>query len=331
MLHVTNGDIAVERMRDGGLRGTCLPWRDVLHEGPVPQVDSLEGLSAIRARHLADNDYGEHARIAAQFAERDAMLGRCDAFNEVVLWFEQDPYDELQLLQVLDWLGHYPKPVPVFLILVDDYPGIDDFVGLGQLSPAQLVGLLDSRIPVTPRHFQAATQAWRAYRQPDPRAFASLVEADGDELPGLQAAALRLLEELPSVANGLSRTEQAALDAVRQGIENPVEIFADVRSREQRPWLGDWPFWRQLAALAEGPEPLLQTTSGTPFHHPPRHPAGPAFESQRLRLTPSGREVLENRRDAVKLRSIDRWLGGTHLTNRSAWRWNEQSKGLVSP
>lgn len=331
MLHVTNGDFAVERMRDGGLPGAYLPWRDVLHEGPVPQVDSLEDLSAMRARHLADSDYGEHARIAAQFAERDAMLGRCEDFNEVVLWFEQDPYDHLQMWQVLDWLGHRPKAVAVSLILVDDHPGIDGLVGLGRLSPAQLVGLLDSRIPVTPRHFQAATQSWRAFRQPDPRAFASLVEMDGDELPGLQAAVLRLLEELPSTANGLSRTEQAALDAVRQGIENPAGIFSEVRSREQRPWLGDWPFWRLLAELAEGPEPLLETASGSPFRHPPRHPDGQAFESQRLRLTPSGREVLENRSDAVKLRSIDRWLGGTHLTNRSPWRWNEQSKGLVSP
>ncbi|MEK6209644.1 MAG: hypothetical protein AABM64_04590 [Pseudomonadota bacterium] len=48
MLHITNGDIAVERMRDGGLRGEYLPWRDALHEGPVPVTATLEELSAIR-------------------------------------------------------------------------------------------------------------------------------------------------------------------------------------------------------------------------------------------------------------------------------------------
>ena len=35
-LIITNGDDAVARMREAGIRGEILPWRDILHEGPVP-------------------------------------------------------------------------------------------------------------------------------------------------------------------------------------------------------------------------------------------------------------------------------------------------------
>lgn len=36
MLHVTSGACAGERLRAAGVQGTLPPWRDVLHDGPVP-------------------------------------------------------------------------------------------------------------------------------------------------------------------------------------------------------------------------------------------------------------------------------------------------------
>ena len=54
MLHITNGDSAVRIMREAGVSGELLPWRDVLHEGPVPMTDSLAQLSQIRAQFIAD-------------------------------------------------------------------------------------------------------------------------------------------------------------------------------------------------------------------------------------------------------------------------------------
>ena len=45
MLHVTNGDSAVAKLRAAGIEGDMLPWRDALHEGPV-----RAGLDAVRLR-----------------------------------------------------------------------------------------------------------------------------------------------------------------------------------------------------------------------------------------------------------------------------------------
>lgn len=331
MLHVTNGDIAVERMREGALPGEYLPWRDVLHEGPVPLTATLAELSALRARYLADNGFGERDLIAREFAERDGLLGRYAEFKEVVFWFEHDLYDQLQLIQVLDWMGGRVNLTPVSLIVVGTYPGIDRFVGIGQLSGTQLVGLLDTRIPATPAHFAAASEAWLAFRQSTPEALFRLLEREVPALPYLRGAVLRLLEELPGARNGLSRTQRAALGVISQGIEHPLEIFRQTQALEQRPFLGDWSFWKVLADMARGGEPLLETADGSPFRHPPLQLDGEAFDAQRLHLTRAGQEVLQNRRDATRLIPLDRWLGGTRLTNRSAWRWNEEAQQLVNP
>jgi len=148
-------------------------------------------------------------------------------------------------------------------------------------------------------------------------------------LPDLGSALTRLLQELPSKANGLSRTEHAALSAVAEGARAPAEVFVAVHTREERPFMGDFPFWRLLARLASGPTALLELASGARPRFPPQVPAAAAFGAQRFRLTAAGREVLELKRDAVQTIGIDRWWGGTHLTSDGkVWRWDQATEAL---
>jgi hypothetical protein len=331
MLHITNGDIAVERMREGRLAGTYLPWRDMLHEGPVPNTRNLVELSTIRARYLAESGYGNEHYIREQFKERDSRLIAARGEDEIVLWFEHDLFDLLQLLQVLDWLGSHTGDRRVSLIVVANYPGIARFVGLGQLTPEQLVGLLDSRVPATAEHFLAARNGWRAFRESSPRAWRTLLDADWTHMPYMPGGVQRLLEEFPSASNGLSRTERATLGVVSEGASSPRDIFAGVHALEERPFIGDWPFWRLLSRMARPPCALLRLERGARFFYPPRVPDGPEFNAQRLSLTEHGREVLENRSDAVRLRGIDRWLGGTHLEPHHLWRWDGETRRLIAP
>jgi hypothetical protein len=116
---------------------------------------------------------------------------------------------------------------------------------------------------------------------------------------------------------------------VAEGARAPAEIFVAVHTREDRPFMGDWSFWRVLARLACG-SGLLELASGARPRFPPQVPAAAAFGAQRFRLTPAGREVLEGRRDAIHTIGIDRWLGGTHLhANGTVWRWNAAKRSLA--
>ena len=102
MLHVTNGDSAVGVLRRA-VEGEFLPWRDVLHEGPVHAGLPLDALSRRRAAFIASAGWASLPQIEKDFLERDAKLRNSLAHAEVVLWFEHDLYDQLQLIQVLDW------------------------------------------------------------------------------------------------------------------------------------------------------------------------------------------------------------------------------------
>ncbi len=204
MLHITNGDCAAAVLSQV-VSGSILPWRDVLHEGPARAGLSLEALSAERARFIAAAGWGSLPQVENEFKTRDAAFRRAGEHDEIVLWFEHDLYDQLQLIQVLDGLAELRGP-PISLVCEAEY--------LGNMAPDRAAELFALRNPVTRRHLQEARAAWTAFRSPDPRALENLKITS---LPFLGAALRRHLEEFPWVTDGLSRTERQIVQALREG------------------------------------------------------------------------------------------------------------------
>ena len=345
-LHVTNGDHAGDKLR-GFVDGPVIIMADVLHEGPCPPVDG-EAWHELRARFLA-SDFGApyEATKASLTAADEAMAAALEHGDENVLWFEHDLFDQLQVIRILDLLvrlkpdmtaGHVASGFSrtsslVSLICIDRFPGIDRFIGLGQLTAAQLAMLPGTRLPVTRGHFTLASDAWRAFRSPDPSELlriamqldASRVASSegGAALRFLGAALLRFLAEFPSTSNGLSRTEQLALEALAAGPSIAGDLFGATQLKEAQPFLGDLPFFDMLRRLASANVPLVTVQAGG---------GDTDLSGQRAAITHSGRDVLAGRADHVRLNGIDVWRGGVHLagSDSSPWRWDERDETLVS-
>ncbi len=289
MLHVTNGDSAASTLRRTGITGPVVSWRDILHEGPVPAGMPLEALSDFRVRILAGFGVAPFERLSADFGARDSALRNA---RRIVLWFEHDLYDQLQLIQILDTVAGQPGAV-CDLICLDRYPGISPFHGLGQLSPAQLAGLWPGRRRVTPAQFGTARAAWRAFRSPEPTALDALLRRDLSPLPFLAAALQRWREEFPSEPDGLGRTERTLLRAIASGCERFDALFSAVQADEPAPFLGDTTLRARLDAMIRARIPLV---SPEPY-----------------RLTATGARVLAGELDARAINGLDRWFGGRHL------------------
>lgn len=327
LLHVTNGDAAAELLRDSGLPGEVAVSADVLHEGPCPAGVAPERWRKVRARYLAESGYGDYDECLAQLTAWDHEVERLAEFEEVVLWFEHDLFDQLLLIRLLDLFATLPASrTRISLLSVGTFPGVERFVGLGQLTPGHLASLFPHRGPLTPEQTALARAAWKAFRSPDPRAIEELLRGSSPDalglssLPHLAGALERHLEEFPSVRDGLSRTERQALAAVAAGAGSFLEVFRAIQGAEERAYLGDLPFHRQLRELARGPRPLLRLEP---------NPGG-SLRNLRLQVTPTGRAVLFGEDDWVRIQGIDRWLGGVHLQGaESPWRWDPESRRLV--
>lgn len=323
MLHITNGDSAADLIRDAVFSGQILAWRDVLHEGPVPAGLSLHQLSEVRAEFIAAKGWGTLPAVRASFTERDETLARFREHEEVVLWFEHDLYDQLQLCQLLAWFqGRERGATRLSLICIGEYPGIHPFHGLGQLSVHQMASLFPVRHAVTPKEMKTGHAAWQAFTSPDPYDLETLLATNLTALPFLRPALLRHLQQFPAAKNGLARTEQQILAAVAAGQQTPSEIFLSDQAQEEHVFMGDWTLWCYVKELCEVSEPLLQVESGAPFFLPLDTPT-PEFWTQKLQLTEVGQAVLANETDHLVRNGIDRWLGGVHLQYPEAiWRWD---------
>jgi hypothetical protein len=329
LLHITNGESAGTTLRQTALGGVVLPWQDVLHEGPVPALPRKE-LLRTRARFLADCGLGSRQALLSAFERRDRQLFEALRDDvQVVLWFEHDLYDQLQLLDVLA-LAHTEEAAPE-LIVIGSFPGRPAFAGLGELTASELETLWPSRGRATPAALEAATNAWAALQAPEPATLAEWASRDTPELLFLAPALRRLLEELPAPVDGLSGTERRALHAVAAGAQSPPAAFVAAQRLEEAPFLGDAWFYRALSALGRGKTRLLESDDGTPLPPPPPLSDSRQYARLQLRLTATGEQTLRGETDRVELLGIDRWIGGTHITPDNTWRWEATELKLVRP
>lgn len=324
MLHLTNGDSTAEMLAQTDISGPALPWRDILHDGPVPATATIEDLARIRSEFLASLGFGAFEEIHEDFGKRDTQLQDLSAVDELVLWFEHDLYDQLQILQVLDRLVNLPealRPKAWSMICIGSFPGISKFTGLGQLRPSDLVTLFSQRSPLSSHQLALGQSAWRAFCKSDPRLLQSMLKQDLAALPFLKPALERHFQQYPSLVDGLSQTEWLTLQGLQAGLVQAGALFRRHNHQEPRPFLGDWSYWQVLIKLSKGPCPAISLS--TPSVHPPNW-------ASKVDLTPFGEALLNQEADFVRENGVDQWHGGVHLLGHTIrWRWDRGQKTLV--
>jgi hypothetical protein len=303
-LHVTNGDSVMYLFKKAGILGTHVAWRDVLYEGPVPAGLNLEETSAVRARYLTIRGHGNPIKINHDFEARDAELRRAGEFREVVLWFEHDLYDQLQILQALTALDELQlEPGRVALVQSDHY--------LGMMTVDELSPLLPRRRTATAATFKSARRAWDRFTSPSPGDLFAAAQEDAIGLPFLRAAMRRLCEEYPRKRDGLSRSQRNALEAVAQGPAPQEELFARAQAREEAGFLSDASFAKILDDLRDERAALI------------------AGEAGAIVPTDLGRRILAGDADWLESYPVDRWIGGVHLTPSQVVRWDADAERFV--
>ena len=291
MLAVTPGDCAAAQLRAAGVATEVLPWRDLLHEGPVPAGLDAGALAQVRAGYIRSVGWPGGERAEAELMERDEALAEAAAKPvEIVLWFDHNLVNRLALLQILDRLARLRGAGLPDVTLAEPH-------GFGDADADALTALFDRRPTVTGAQLEHARGAWDAFRAPDPTGLVAYTQ-DGP-LAGLGPALAQHLTQFPRVGDGLAGTERRALRAIADGARDFAAVYRAVTADDDPPWLGDSVLRSHLARLSAAAHPLLDND---------------------FRLTDDGRAVLAGRADHVDLNGVDRWLGGVHLTGATPWR-----------
>lgn len=319
-LHIASGHSTTGIIARAGVPGTLAIWADPLHEGPVPGGVTDDALIEARARHLSGESMALEDTVAELHRWRE-VLDSSTGYAELVLWYEHDLFDQLNLIQVLDRLAGWARLTAVSLVSIRAYPGKPMFKGMGELTPEELAPLFDDRRAVTAEQYMVAQAAWKAFRAPDPREVEAFLASDTSSLPFLSRALRRHLQEFPSTVNGLSRSEQRLLDLVDSGLTEVRDVFAKMHAPETCFYIADGSFWNLATALAAASPALLET---------PATDARTSLPSGLIAITKAGRDVRRGVADRVRLCGVDCWLGGVHLEGTGPiWRWDPELGRIV--
>jgi hypothetical protein len=293
------------------------PSQDELADHLGPRTSSHDGLGA---KHWSD--WGSYWKASENRDYRNLSLADfCQHYETVELWFDADPRDQLALIWLLDHFKSHPEAVSRLRLRLLDRElfeiGPD---GMGDWSPPI--------VEVTEKELATASAAWQAYRSPTPEACVDLLRQDLSALPLLKPTLLDLLAELPSASSGLGATEMRMLELIGRGYSRTNALFH--RELRKTYGFGELELGDLLEDLSHGPLPAvaglddaLRTTRRD--NHRARDEA---YKRSRLSLTEFGKAVLAHKEDFFRHNPIDRWWGGTHLTNDNLWRW---SPALVKP
>ena len=331
--HVANGTSTTRTITAAGIPGACSIWADPLYEGPVPGGLSDAELVDVRRQFLARPADPMQPPPGGSDPSLDPVndlrqwrdtIARHESYDELILWFEHDLFDQLNLIQLLAFIPeHVPATKPVSLICIGSFAGRPDFKGLGELTPGELAPLLETRQSVRDPQYQLARRAWDAFRAATPDALDNLRQDDTSALPYLGAAVSRFLQEYPWTDDGLSRTERRLLElASGEGIALS-KAFPRMHEGERTYYITD----RSLVALAgtlSGTLPPLLTLDVSPA-------AAPHMPPGFVTVTDAGRAVVAGALDRVEACGMDRWLGGVHLQgDRQLWRWDDSLQRVIS-
>jgi hypothetical protein len=293
--------------------------------GALPSPDDLATYVAARSdKHGPGTHWSDFVgRWRDAKGRKDlGLLEFCQPYETVELWFDPGPNDQLQLIWLLDYFRSHPETAARLRLRLIDFDLIT-------ASEEELGTWKVPDVDVAKKELETASVAWQAYRATTPKACFDLLGKDLSALPLLRPALLELLEELPASATGLGATEMRLLELIARGYSLTNALF-HLQGLRQRRVFNSWEIGFLLEGLAHGPRPAvaglddgLRTLSKDNCRG-----RDEAYKRSALSLTEFGKSIIAHKEDFSRHNPIERWWGGSELTNDRLWRWDPV---LVAP
>lgn len=319
----TNGDSASSKIEELKLADKVVPWRDILHEGPVEGHMPLAKRSETRAKFIQEFDNSDPSEILKGFKERDKTLFYLNEYSKVELWFEHDLYDQLQLLQILDFAHHNLEQQDFYLVQTNDY--------LGEMDDETFRALPGLAKPVTEEMKAYASKAWHALTQKTPDNLIRVL--DNKDMPFTAPAIRRLVMEYPDSRTGLPTSIFNAFTLLLNGPASIGKLFEHMQNCELAKFMGDLSFAKYIDEFGTCLQPLI---AGENVIYSTSKASGRQnleqiqnYFKQKIHLTEFGRKVMERDANHVSKNGINRWICGVHITPENLYFYDMKRAKIV--
>jgi len=329
-VHIRCGDDIGPALKKAGLQGEFQQIINPFIMGPVTSPlmkgDALDHRAGFIETVLGPYIPKDRANNTKKdLAKEEAFLEALpDKYRSINLWFEHDAYDQLCLAYILHHMALKKNNLrcELNLVQIDGFPGIEKFIGLGQLSknPDCIALLYQQRLEVTPAMIAFGSSIWQAFTSSTPLRLWELSQQQKAPLPLMQQAMLRMLAELPSTHNGLGLTQRIILNIVSQEgslLMRRVFLFA-LAEHDPQPYHGDITFFAMVKVLIDAPKPALEIVETLDI--------GGDHGREVLKITDFGKALLDGKENWFAHNPSERWVGGVQVCPDKKHYWSFEGK-----
>src|SRR5262249_40869976 len=135
-LHIRCGHDIQQPLAEAGFVGDFLV--DALPYGTMPLTTGPDRLELLARALIGPNGKSSHGLTYEESLDglrhlEQQLHASADDYERVVIWMEHDSYDQLVLARLLAHYATAKRPSTLELIAVDEFPGGQRFLGIGQL------------------------------------------------------------------------------------------------------------------------------------------------------------------------------------------------------
>jgi hypothetical protein len=229
-LHILNGDAMLPAFRESAIGGDIIVWREILSEGPVPDLPEEE-FFRMRSFYIHET-FGESAdQYEEKVVSSFKRIENAASYDEIFLWFEQDLVCQINLLFLLHSLSGI-HPAGIFVVKFYEDERMKLLKGFGGLSAKQLEERHQFLQPMNSSSLQFASLAWKTYMKNN----IAEIEKLSAEVPSaflyLKTALLTHLKKNPSAETGINEPERQLLKMLATKPRSKDQLVRDFLSAD---------------------------------------------------------------------------------------------------
>lgn len=288
-LHITNGDILTNKLNTLKLEGDIITWREMLCEGKTETNVGSESFWKTRFEFLNKNYKISKSWFIDKTLKEYRTLCNHKQEDRIVLWFDFDLFDQINMLAVISWLKTHRPYAEISLVSSEGDEDSLDILGLGELTDEQRRKLYTNRTLLTQDDIEYADYVWQLYCSDNPIRLENLKDFDSFQFSHLSGAIEAHLMRFPTIRNGLNEVENNILRLARSAKpKTKLELLNTVLRNQGRYGFGDTQYERVITKL----KPLFTNLSP-------------------VKLSKKGMEILEGRTSYYScIQENDAYLGG---------------------
>lgn len=304
-LHITNGDSTTDYLKELNIDGEFITWREMLCEGKTTIDVGSESFWKNRFLYLKSSYKVTKQKFINYTLKEYRNLCNKKQFDEIVLWFENDLYCQINMIAVISWLKRYRKGYTISLAHPQQKPSTL-YKGFSELTENQISQILKKRVVLTQDDIEYADYIWQLYCSDSPLRLEVVYKFNPmSPFQNLTTAVEDHLKRFPSIHNGLNTVENEILSVVHANkLENQDQLVGKMLKSQPHYGFGDLQYFQKLEQL----KPLF--TSFSP-----------------LKLSRKGKQVLDNKLNFYRqLRNEESYLGGA---KKYSFLYNSDTEKLL--